>query len=164
MKLIFVTISFLSFLYPKEQDTIEYKNYKYIGFVYTPTLNYSFVNKALLFIKNSDTVIVNQKLPFNLLKKEIFNEGVYYNCRVDSSKIYSLVFKKISQKNIPSEYANYYKINASFSDSSNPSKFKEFSHNTEFKYYGNYMKYFDINGELVEILNITPSCNCRFEN
>jgi hypothetical protein len=164
MKLIFVTISLLLFLYSKSQDTIEYKNYKYIGFVYTPTLNHSFVNKALLFVKNSDTVVINQKLPFNLLKKEIFNEGVYYNCRVDSNKIYSLVFKKISQKIIPDNHVNYYKINASFSDSSNSSKFKEFSRNTEFKYYGNYMKYFDINWELVEILNITPKCNCRFEN
>lgn len=164
MKTILLLMLSCAFLHGMAQGKISLVDYRYEGYQYSSTCNKSFVNKILLFVKGADTVRVNQKLPYNKKKNEISNEGIYYDCQLDSAKIYTLEFQKIPLKDIPEAFVNYYRINGVFYDEGSPWKFKEKKKNTAFLYLGKYTRYFDINGELLQITGVSPITGCRMDH
>jgi len=135
---------------------------RYIGRRYQETMNKSFKNEELVFLKNNDTLLMNIKLPFDAFNPRIFAPGVYYDCRLIQNVDYTFTIKKISVKDLPENDHSYYKINARFSDDSAPSRFTQVKKNTKYASRGNYGKYVDINNELYEITALLPDGSCIY--
>ena len=76
----------------------------------------------------------------------------------------SISLKKIGLEHIPLIYNNYYRINAIFKNSSDRSKYIEIKKNTKVSYKGNYMKYFDLDNELYDMVRLAPGTGCRFDH
>jgi hypothetical protein len=133
----------------------------YMGHKYTETQNTSFLNQELMFIKDKDSLIMNIKIPFDMSKSEILKQNVFYDCVLKIGIIYTFTLKKICGTEIPSEINSYYKTNTVFSET-NCSKFTETKKNTAYLSKGNYGKYIDIDNELYEIINLSPSDECKF--
>lgn len=142
------------------QNCRKFEGLLYKGYFIDKTLNKSFVNKRMIFIKEKDTIFINQKLPFDPSKKTFYDYGLYYNCHLRKDEIYSIGLKKISLKDIPRYFNNYYRINAIFNDEYNLSKYIEIIKNTKFLIKGYYVKYLDMNNEIYEIVNLSPTTDC----
>lgn len=125
--------------------------YRYIRFSYTQTHNKSFINKAMVFKKGNDSITINQKLPFDFDKKEIFDNGFFYNCSLKIDSIYTIMLIQVVKDAIPTEYISYYRINSIFPDRRNKSKFIEIDKDSDFYYRGYYDKYFDIRNTLYKM-------------
>jgi hypothetical protein len=153
----------LSFLVSKAQKIVRYKNLKYAAYSYHGSLNKSFINKRILFFNGKDSVIFNIKIPFDIRTKNIYDPGIFYNCKLKQDSIYSFELKKTTGSAIPKEYNSYYKVNGLFNDTHNPAKFNEVKKNTKYLFRGDYSKYVDINSELYEIINMSPTNGCNFQ-
>jgi len=62
----------------------------YIGYKYLGTKNTSFINRELSFLVNNDTLRINIKIPFDITNPQIINHGIYYNCHLKQSSIYTI--------------------------------------------------------------------------
>jgi hypothetical protein len=160
-KLVLSTFILFSLLSCKTQESLLLQ---YIGYQYRETLNKSFIDKEMLFLKGKDSLIINIKIPFDLSKPEILNQGIFYNCHLKKDSIYTIKLKKICVSDIPDDFNSYYKTNGFFSDKNKCSRFTEIRKDTEYLYKGNYGKYIDINNELYEIIGLSPSDICFFSH
>lgn len=136
---------------------------RYIGHRYKESKNKSFINNQLLFLNGNDTVQMNLRVPFDMSKPEIIDRGIYYNCHLKSDTVYTIKLKKICVSDMPDVPNNYYKINT-IPDKKDCSKFTEVEKNTGYKYEGNYGKYVDVKNVLYEIIGLSPSGDCIFQN
>jgi hypothetical protein len=159
MKTIYSIVILFSFFGCKAQESF---TLKYISQQYKETSNVSFINKEMLFFNGNDSLIWNFKIPFDVNKPEIIDEGIYCNCHLKIDSIYILKLKKICVSDIKEDINCYYKINGLFSDEYNCSRFTEIKKNSEYLYKGNYQKYLDFNNELYEIVGLLPSKDCFF--
>lgn len=133
----------------------------YLGYQYNNTKNSSFVSKELNFLKANDTLHMNIRLPYDTIKHEIINRGIYYNCHLKKDTTYTFTLKKICVNNIPDVPNSYYKTNT-IPNKKDCSKFTEVEKNTGYKYEGNYGKYVDIDRTLYEIIGLSPNDGCFF--
>jgi len=164
MKSIITVILSFCILSCYAQDTLTLEGVKYVGYSLNKTLNRSFMNKRHFFVKKQDTISVNQKLPLDLRKGIIYDYGVFFKCHLQKDTVYSISLKKIGLEHIPLIYNNYYRINAIFKNSSDRSKYIEIKKNTKVSYKGNYMKYFDLDNELYDMVRLAPGTGCRFDH
>ena len=136
---------------------------KYIGCQYSPTLNVSFLNKSLIFLKGKDTIKLNVKIPFDSIKNEVINMGIYFNCFLKKDSTYVIILKKVCPVEMNDVPSNYYKINC-IKNVINCSKFTEVRLNTTYKYEGNYGSYVDFKNSIYRIVSLNPSDNCSFQH
>lgn len=162
-KILFFSIIIFCLFACKAQKIIKYENIKYEGFSYQATLNDSFVNKRLVFLKGTDSVIFNIKIPYDASVRNINDPGIFYNCTLRKDSLYSFELKKIPLSSISEEYNSYYKTNAKFKSKSK-SKFIEVSKNTDYQYKGIYGMFVDINHELLMINKMVPAKDCIFQH
>jgi len=135
---------------------------RYIGFQYNITRNNSFINKELKFLKeNKDTLEINLKLPFDTIKHEVFEMGIYYRCFLEKDTIYTIRLEKICINDMLDVPHSYYKINA-IPDQEDCSAFTEIEKNTKYNYNGNYEKYVDVDNVLYRIVILSPTDGCHF--
>lgn len=157
-------ILFVNYLTCSAQVQVKLVEYEYIRFSYTQTCNKSFINKAMVFRKGNDSITINQKLPFNFDKKEIFDNGIFYSCNIEVGNTYTLNLIQIAQDSIPIEYTSYYRINSIFPNKGRRSEFIEISKDSAFDYKGRYDKYFDIKNTLYKMTVLSPATNCKFDH
>jgi hypothetical protein len=155
-------ILFLSCQHIHAQEITRYDNLKYKGFSHHGTLNTSFINKRILFVRGNDSVIFNIKIPFNVKTKNSYDPGIFYNCRLAKDSTYSFEIEKTTPKQIPKEYNSYYKINGVF-NYSDKSKFTEIRKNTRYRYVGNTGMFIDAGHELYKITKMTPAGDCTMQ-
>ena len=158
--IIITVLSLISIINCTAQTIIKYNNFIYKGYTLNKTFNTGFINKKLLFVKNRDTIYINQKLPYSTHKLTFYDYGIYFNCHLEIDSLYTFKLKKIRKKDVPSYFNNYYRINTLFKNRSNPSRFIEIKRNTAFLIKGYYDKYFDLNNELFEIMELSPLSGC----
>jgi len=158
--IIFIILSCFNIYNCVAQKVTTYNKIVYRGCSVSKTVNKCFVNKKLLFTKNNDTIIINQKLPFRLQHATLYDYGIYYNCHLEVDTAYSFKLKKIKLSDIPILHNSYYRINADFIDSLNLSKYIDIRKNTSFLIKGYYDKFFDINNEIYEIIELSPLTGC----
>lgn len=158
--LLFSVICLFSCCSCKGQESL---TMRYVGHRYKETKNKSFINDELIFLKGKDSLFINVKLPFDLNNHQIVDRGIFYNCHLKKDTTYTLTLKKICVKDISDVPNSYYMTNAIF-NKKDCSKFTEIKRNTKYKYEGNYGKYVDMNGGLYEIIRLSPSDGCFFQN
>jgi hypothetical protein len=135
---------------------------KYVGYEYVETLNKSFINKRILFLKNSDSIIFNIKIPFTIEEKKVYDPGIFFNCTLRKDSIYSFELKRSLEIEIPKDYNSYYITNCVFNHIFE-SKFTEIKRDTKYMFKGNNGMFIDIDNELYLILKMTPTHDCIFQ-
>ncbi len=154
-------ISIIIILYFSIACNAQYKiKGRYLGYQLNSTQNVSFINQQLIFIDN-DTLKVNLRLPFDTITHSVTTQGIYYNCHLKEGIVYTITLEKICVSDIPESFNSYYRTNAIFRKK-DCSKFKEIKKDTEYKYYGNYGHYVDIDGVLYKIRGLSPGSSCSF--
>lgn len=161
MKNYLIVVYFLVFGVGCKAQVRDYSGLKYVGFVYTGTLNKSFVNKQLRFVKGRDTIIINLKLPFDRKTSNIYDQGIFYNCSLRQDTIYSFVLAPATTDSIPKEYNSYYRLNTKFNSLNH---FTEIRNNTSYQYKGSYGMYVDIENRLYLIRNMIPAGDCVMQH
>ncbi|MBS1526301.1 MAG: hypothetical protein JST19_11670 [Bacteroidetes bacterium] len=152
----------LAFSSGRSQKIVKYEHIKYIGFSYSGTLNKSFLNKRILFLKGADTIVFNLKIPFDKKTKNIFDPGIFYNCQLKQDTLYSFELEQSAVVDISKELNSYYKTNCLFTQAKG-SQFREIRKDTKYSYAITGGMFIDIDHILFKIVKMTPASNCTMQ-